>query len=257
MDAVAVHGDKDQADREAAIQAFKLGQKDVLVATDVASKGLDFPDIQHVVNYGEIGSGEGFVRMQQQHRVIEKGSLLVLVRIFTRLLADMPDEIENYVHRIGRTGRCGKTGVATTFINTRFTNETILLDLKHLLKVRVCARAPWLFVSTQFRLKNSVVLVARLPTDATPLYIPPHGGCRRPSSACRTSCSRSRTRSKRWSSWRQHLASRGARSAAASATEPRSAPSCRLRTKRRRARTGTISGAADSGERCNERDGWQ
>lgn len=46
----------------------------------------------------------------------------------------MPDEIENYVHRIGRTGRCGKTGVATTFINTRHTNETILLDLKHLLK---------------------------------------------------------------------------------------------------------------------------
>ena len=37
-------------------------------------------------------------------------------------------------HRIGRTGRCGKTGVATTFINTRHTNETILLDLKHLLK---------------------------------------------------------------------------------------------------------------------------
>jgi ATP-dependent RNA helicase DDX41 len=99
VDAVAVHGDKDQSDREAAIQAFKNGEKDVLVATDVASKGLDFPDIQHVINY------------------------------------DMPGEIENYVHRIGRTGRCGKTGVATTFINTRFTNETILLDLKHLLKV--------------------------------------------------------------------------------------------------------------------------
>ena len=48
---MAVHGDKDQSDREAAIDAFKKGQKDVLVATDVASKGLDFPDIQHVVNY--------------------------------------------------------------------------------------------------------------------------------------------------------------------------------------------------------------
>ena len=55
--------------------------QDVLVATDVASKGLDFPEIQHVINF------------------------------------DMPDEIENYVHRIGRTGRCGKTGIATTFIN--------------------------------------------------------------------------------------------------------------------------------------------
>lgn len=45
----------------------------------------------------------------------------------------MPSEIENYVHRIGRTGRCGKTGVATTFIN-KSCEETTLLDLKHLLK---------------------------------------------------------------------------------------------------------------------------
>jgi len=77
--------------------ARQAGRKDVLVATDVASKGLDFPDIQHVINY------------------------------------DMPDEIENYVHRIGRTGRCGKTGIATTFINKN-QSESILLDLKHLLQ---------------------------------------------------------------------------------------------------------------------------
>jgi ATP-dependent RNA helicase DDX41 len=69
----------------------------VLVSTDVASKGMDFPDIQHVINY------------------------------------DMPEEIENYVHRIGRTGRCGKTGIATTFINKNQA-ETVLLDLKHLLR---------------------------------------------------------------------------------------------------------------------------
>ena len=68
----------------------------MLVATDIAAKGLDFPDIQHVINF------------------------------------DMPDEIENYVHRIGRTGRCGKTGVATTFIN-KDVEESTLLDLKHLL----------------------------------------------------------------------------------------------------------------------------
>ncbi|MEW5318505.1 MAG: hypothetical protein WDW38_009721 [Sanguina aurantia] len=98
VEAVAVHGDKDQEERRWAIDAFKAGTKDVLVATDVASKGLDFSDIQHVINF------------------------------------DMPNEIENYVHRIGRTGRCGKTGVATTFVNTRKTDETILLDLKHLLK---------------------------------------------------------------------------------------------------------------------------
>lgn len=97
VEAVAIHGGKDQEEREFAIASFKAGNKDVLVATDVASKGLDFPDIQHVINY------------------------------------DMPAEIENYVHRIGRTGRCGKTGIATSFINKN-QSETILLDLKHLLK---------------------------------------------------------------------------------------------------------------------------
>ena len=81
---------------DAAGAGVQAGSSDVLVATDVASKGLDFPDIQQVINY------------------------------------DMPEEIENYVHRIGRTGRCGKTGIATTFINKE-QSDTILLDLKHLL----------------------------------------------------------------------------------------------------------------------------
>ena len=94
--AVGIHGGKDQSEREYAIATFKDGRKDVLVGTDVASKGLDFPEIQHVINF------------------------------------DMPKEIENYVHRIGRTGRCGKTGVATTFINKNC-EDSILLDLKHLL----------------------------------------------------------------------------------------------------------------------------
>ena len=97
VEAVAIHGSKDQEERDMAIKAFKEGRKDVLVATDVASKGLDFPNIQHVVNF------------------------------------DMPEDLENYVHRIGRTGRCGKTGIATTFVNNTVP-ETTLLDLKHLLK---------------------------------------------------------------------------------------------------------------------------
>ena len=97
VEAVSIHGGKDQVERNEAIQLYKEGKKDVLVATDVAAKGLDFSDIQHVINF------------------------------------DMPSEIENYVHRIGRTGRCGKTGVATTFIN-KSCDETTLLDLKHLLK---------------------------------------------------------------------------------------------------------------------------
>ncbi|KAJ3129276.1 hypothetical protein HK098_001974 [Nowakowskiella sp. JEL0407] len=105
IDVVAIHGGKadidgtllDQEQRNFAIKAFKEGKADVLVATDVASKGLDFSEIKHVINY------------------------------------DMPKEIEDYVHRIGRTGRSGKTGVATTFIN-RSCSEQILLDLKHLLR---------------------------------------------------------------------------------------------------------------------------
>lgn len=97
VQSVSIHGGKDQEERNEAIVLFKEGKKDVLIATDIAAKGLDFPDIQHVINF------------------------------------DMPREIENYVHRIGRTGRCGKTGVATTFIN-KSCEETTLLDLKHLLK---------------------------------------------------------------------------------------------------------------------------
>jgi ATP-dependent RNA helicase DDX41 len=97
VEAVSIHGGKDQEERNEAIRLFKAGEKDVLIATDVAAKGLDFPAIQHVINF------------------------------------DMPSEIENYVHRIGRTGRAGKTGVATTFIN-KSCDETTLLDLKGLLK---------------------------------------------------------------------------------------------------------------------------
>ncbi|KAI9361006.1 P-loop containing nucleoside triphosphate hydrolase protein [Pilaira anomala] len=97
VETVAIHGGKTQEEREYAIQSFKDYKKDVLVATDVASKGLDFPEIKHVINY------------------------------------DMPKEIEDYVHRIGRTGRSGKTGVATTFIN-QHCSEQIRLDLKHLLR---------------------------------------------------------------------------------------------------------------------------
>jgi len=96
VDAVAIHGGKDQEERSQAVEAFREGEKDVLVATDVASKGLDFQEIQHVVNY------------------------------------DMPSDIEDYVHRIGRTGRSGKKGLATTFVN-KSCDESVLLDLKHLL----------------------------------------------------------------------------------------------------------------------------
>lgn len=94
--AVSIHGSRDQEDRENAMRQFRAGRKDVLVATDVAAKGLDFPNIRHVINY------------------------------------DMPKEIQTYVHRIGRTGRGDQTGTATTFVSN-LDSPTLLADLTQLL----------------------------------------------------------------------------------------------------------------------------
>jgi ATP-dependent RNA helicase DDX41 len=96
LDVCSMHGDIKQEDRNEAVREFREGLKDIMVATDIVSKGLDFPDIEHVINY------------------------------------DMPKEIENYLLRIGRTGRLGKFGLATTYVN-RSLDEATLFDLKHLL----------------------------------------------------------------------------------------------------------------------------
>lgn len=109
VEAVSIHGDKTQAERDEAISLFKSKAKDVLIATDIASKGLDMPGVAHVINY------------------------------------DMPEEIENYIHRIGRTGRSGKTGIASTFIN-KTCSETSLLDLKYLL-IEAKQRVPPILMS--------------------------------------------------------------------------------------------------------------
>ncbi|KAL0436134.1 UNVERIFIED_CONTAM: DEAD-box ATP-dependent RNA helicase 37 [Sesamum radiatum] len=79
--AAAIHGDRSQQDREYALRSFKTGKTPILVATDVAARGLDIPHVAHVVNF------------------------------------DLPNDIDDYVHRIGRTGRAGKTGLATAFFN--------------------------------------------------------------------------------------------------------------------------------------------
>jgi superfamily II DNA/RNA helicase len=79
--AAAVHGDLGQGAREQALRAFRAGKVDVLVATDVAARGIDVDDVTHVFNY------------------------------------QSPDDEKTYVHRIGRTGRAGKTGVAVTLVD--------------------------------------------------------------------------------------------------------------------------------------------
>jgi superfamily II DNA/RNA helicase len=78
-----VHGDLGQGQRERALRAFRSGKVDVLTATEVAARGLDVDDVTHVVNY------------------------------------ECPDDEKTYLHRIGRTGRAGRTGVAVTFVDWR------------------------------------------------------------------------------------------------------------------------------------------
>jgi superfamily II DNA/RNA helicase len=88
----AVHGDLGQGQREQALRAFRSGKVDVLVATDVAARGLDVENVTHVVNY------------------------------------ECPDDDKAYLHRIGRTGRAGKDGVAVTFVDWRDMQRWKLID---------------------------------------------------------------------------------------------------------------------------------
>ena len=94
--ATAIHGDKTQQERMAALDAFKKGETDVLVATDVAARGLDISDLPCVINY------------------------------------DLPYNAEDYVHRIGRTGRAGASGDAISVYSDK--DERLLVDIEKLIK---------------------------------------------------------------------------------------------------------------------------
>ncbi len=94
--ATSIHGDRTQRERERALEMFRNGRCPILVATAVAARGLDIPNVTHVVNY------------------------------------DLPNDIDDYVHRIGRTGRAGNTGISTAFFNRG--NRGIVRDLLELLK---------------------------------------------------------------------------------------------------------------------------
>ncbi|MBE3045078.1 DEAD/DEAH box helicase [Candidatus Bathyarchaeota archaeon] len=94
--ATSIHGDRTQRERERALEYFRNGRCPILVATAVAARGLDIPNVTHVVNY------------------------------------DLPTDIDDYVHRIGRTGRAGNTGISTAFFNRG--NRGIVRALLDLLK---------------------------------------------------------------------------------------------------------------------------
>lgn len=97
--AESIHGDKSQLDRMKALDAFKAGELEVLVATDVAARGLDVAGVPCVINY------------------------------------DLPHNAEDYVHRIGRTGRAGKTGEAIAFFAPE--EERYLQDIEKLIKNKI------------------------------------------------------------------------------------------------------------------------
>ncbi|XP_046459321.1 ATP-dependent RNA helicase DDX3X-like isoform X2 [Daphnia pulex] len=91
----SIHGDRSQREREDALKRFRSGKTPILVATAVAARGLDIPHVKHVINF------------------------------------DLPSDVEEYVHRIGRTGRMGNLGVATSFFNEK--NRNLIRDLVELI----------------------------------------------------------------------------------------------------------------------------
>lgn len=92
---LTLHGEKDQADRQQVMQAFRSGECKILIATDITARGIDIPDVTHVINY------------------------------------DIPEKAENYVHRIGRTGRGFNKGLAVSFCAPE--EKELLLDIEELL----------------------------------------------------------------------------------------------------------------------------
>ncbi|AUX22702.1 RNA helicase [Sorangium cellulosum] len=99
IEAVAIHGNKSQGARERALASFKQGTTSVLVATDIAARGIDIEDISHVINY------------------------------------DLPNIPESYVHRIGRTARAGASGVALSFCDSE--ERAYLADIERLIQKRL------------------------------------------------------------------------------------------------------------------------
>lgn len=97
--AAAIHGDRSQSQRNAALAGFQQGRHQILVATDVASRGIHVQDIAHVINY------------------------------------DLPDLAENFIHRVGRTGRAGAQGLASTLFGADQRGE--LLALERTLGIRI------------------------------------------------------------------------------------------------------------------------
>ena len=123
--ALAIHGNKSQNARQNALSSFKSGQVQVLIATDIAARGIDIPELSHVFNY------------------------------------DLPNEPETYIHRIGRTGRAGLGGVAISFCN--YDELEYLRDIERLIGRKIPRReSEWPMVILE---KTEKKVTPRPPRD--------------------------------------------------------------------------------------------
>jgi len=130
----AIHGDKSQGARERALSAFRKGTIRVLVATDIAARGLDIVDLSHVVNF------------------------------------DLPNEPEAYVHRIGRTGRAGASGIAISFCG--FEERPLLADIERLMSRHLTVIPDHPFASPAKPAPPTVFHTGRTPPKPRPFMIP-------------------------------------------------------------------------------------
>ncbi|HET8957192.1 MAG TPA: DEAD/DEAH box helicase [Microcella sp.] len=211
----AVHGDMTQEARERSMAAFKAGKKDILIATDVAARGIDVNDVTHVINH------------------------------------TVPDDHDAYLHRVGRTGRAGKTGIAVTFVDWADMHKWALinraLDMGQPEPVETYSSSPHLYADLNIpegakgRLKATPI-----PKVEKEASRPPRERTRRRSGGSGGGSASDGTRDARGGDRAEGASSVGdahrASTATAGSGEPSAAP--RKRRRRRRGGSGSATGAA-------------
>ncbi|GAA3749076.1 DEAD/DEAH box helicase [Leifsonia bigeumensis] len=219
FNAAAVHGDLNQEQRERAMVAFKAGKKEILIATDVAARGIDVNDVTHVINH------------------------------------TIPEDHDTYLHRAGRTGRAGKTGIAVTFVDWDDLHKWSLINRALEMGIpeptETYSSSPHLYTDLDIpteakgRLKTAGPAREREPRSATA----GHGGARQGNRDAQGS---GRGSGHGGSSGRDRVRTRGGRSVetatdakpAGAGTHDGSGPSRRRRNRTRRPSTGNTPPAA-------------
>ena len=206
--AAAVHGDLNQEQRERAMAAFKAGKKDILIATDVAARGIDVNDVTHVINH------------------------------------TVPDDHDTYLHRAGRTGRAGKTGIAVTFVDWADMHKWALinraLEMNQPEPVETYSSSPHLYEDLDIPAGSK----GRL--KATPIPRVEREASHPPRERSRSGGQGGGARSSSRSGGGQRSGDRPAAGDTASAGEPRAEGTGTPRRRRRR-RTGGSGGASAAG----------